>query len=147
MEQWAYPAEAFDLVVLRLALHYVSEIAPLFEQVYRTLKPGGRFIFSVEHPVLTSSNRSATQSGTRYDWIVDDYFATGERNIAWMNSHVIKYHRTIEDYFGGLQRAHFIVDQLRESRPLPEMFSDKDLFARRMRIPLFLLLAARKAAA
>jgi SAM-dependent methyltransferase len=144
MEGWDYPETTFDLVVSRLAIHYVSDIETVFQQVYRSLKPGGRFVFSVEHPVITSSNRGATQTGIHYDWVVDDYFTTGERDVLWMGSHVIKYHRTIEDYFTCSQRVGFTVELLRESRPRPEMFTDDDLYARRMRIPLFLLLAATK---
>jgi SAM-dependent methyltransferase len=144
MEGWSYPEAAFDLVVSRLALHYISDIAQIFKQVHQTLKPGGRLIFSVEHPVLTCSNKSATVTGTRYAWIVDDYFVAGSRNVAWMGSEVIKYHRTVEDYFSSLQSANFTVEQLRESRPRREMFTDEALYARRQRIPLFLLLAAQR---
>lgn len=144
IESWAYPKEMFDLVVSRLALHYVSDIKGTFERVHQSLKLGGRFIFSVEHPVLTSSNRGATAFGVRYDWVVDDYFVTGARDVKWLGSQVLKYHRTVEDYFSGLQQARFTVEQLRESRPRPEMFLDETLYTRRMRIPLFLFLAARR---
>jgi SAM-dependent methyltransferase len=49
IEMWQYPSSTFDLVVSRLALHYVAEIEQTFQQVYQTLKPGGSFVFSVEH--------------------------------------------------------------------------------------------------
>ncbi len=61
-----------------------------------------------------------------------------------MGSAVIKFHRTVEDYFTALQSAGFTVEQLRESRPRRENFTDPDLYDRRTRIPLFLFLAARK---
>ncbi len=144
IEDWTYPQQAFDVVVSRLVLHYVADISRTFEQIYQTLKPGGRLVFSVEHPVLTSCNRSATESGIRYDWIVDDYFVTGARNVSWMHSQVVKYHRTIDNYFNGLQQAQFTVEQLRESHPRREMFTDEALYTRRTRIPLFLMLAARR---
>lgn len=144
IESWAYPENAFDLVVSRLALHYTDSIEQTVARIYKALKPGGRLVFSVEHPLLTSSNKSATASGRRDDWIVDDYFVTGARNVAWMGSEVIKFHRTVEDYFTALQQAGFTVEQLRESCPRPENFTDAELFSRRTRIPLFLLLAAGK---
>lgn len=146
IEDWTYPEAAFDLIVSRLALHYVKGLERTFRLAYHALKPAGQLIFSVEHPVLTSCNRSAAETGKRGDWIVDDYFVTGERNVAWMGSSVIKYHRTIEDYFVGLQAAGFTVTQLREARPRPEHFADSGLYTRRTRIPLFLLLAAEKSA-
>lgn len=144
IEDWTYPKQTFDLVISRLALHYVNDIAHLFQLIHRALKPGGRFIFSVEHPVLTSHNGAATPSGVRYHWIVDDYFVTGVRDVTWMGSRVNKYHRTIEDYFTCLQQAQFAVERLLEPRPHPELFTDDQLYARRLRIPLFLLMAARR---
>jgi SAM-dependent methyltransferase len=146
IESWVYPENAFDLVVSRLALHYTDHIEHTFARIFAALKPGGRLVFSVEHPVLTSSNQSATASGRRYEWIVDDYFITGARNVAWMGSEVIKFHRTVEDYFSALQEAGFTVELLRESRPRRKNFTDPDLYDRRTRIPLFLFLAARKLA-
>jgi hypothetical protein len=63
-----------------------------------------------------------------------------------MGGQVIKYHRTIEDYFTGLQRAGFVVESLREAEPQQEWFTeDEETYQRRKRIPLFLILAARKA--
>jgi SAM-dependent methyltransferase len=144
IEEWSYPSHSFDLVVSRLALHYVSDIQRTFEQVHQSLKPGGYFVFSVEHPVITSCNRSVEATGIRQDWIVDDYFEVGERNVKWMDSEVIKYHRTIENYFLGLQKAGFTVQSLRESSPQPALFNDEALYARRKRIPLFLLLKAQR---
>lgn len=146
IETWDYPEAAYDLVTSRLALHYVEDIDTVFRSVHRTLKLGGRFIFSVEHPVITSSDRSVTESGSgvRQDWIVDDYFKTGTRDVAWMGSHVTKHHRTIEDYYLALQRSHFQIEQLREGRPDAANFTDPALYARRQRIPLFLLIAATK---
>jgi SAM-dependent methyltransferase len=142
MEAWDYPSEAYDLVISRLALHYVEDFAGVFSKVYKSLKAGGRFVFSALHPVITSSNRAATSDGVRLDWIVDDYFVTGKRDVAWMGSEVIQYHRTIEDYFVALQTAGFTIESLRESRPRPELFEDAELLARRNRIPLFIFFAA-----
>ena len=72
------------------------------------------------------------------NWIVDGYFDTGKRETTVLDTQLIKYHHTIEDYFSGLRQAGFQVDALRESRPRPELFSDPATFRRRMRIPLML---------
>ena len=146
IEAWDYPREAFDLVVSRLALHYLQDVEAIFARVRHSLVPAGRFVFSVEHPVITSCDRG-WQSGQRQAWLVDDYFETGKRETAWLGGHVVKYHRTVEDYFGGLQRAGFVVESLRESRPERRWFQDEATFERRRRIPLFLFLAAAKRAA
>lgn len=144
IEAWSYPTEAFDLVISRLALHYVDDVAATFRQVCRTLVPGGRFVFSVEHPVLTSCDRGWPQGTQRQDWIVDDYHVSGKRVTHWMGQDVVKYHHTIGEYVGALVAAGFAVEGLREGRPRRERFLREETYQRRLRIPLFLLLAARK---
>jgi len=138
METWNYPSHQFDLITSRLALHYIQEIEAVFTEVYQALIEGGRFIFSIEHPLITSCDRGWQNDGPRQDWIVDDYFETGPRVTTWMGGKVIKYHRTIEDYFAALQTAGFVVDTLRESRPQRARFRDQATYERRKRIPLML---------
>jgi SAM-dependent methyltransferase len=144
IETWDYPADSFDLAVARLVLHYLADIAPIFTQVHRTLSQSGRFVFSVEHPVITSCDRGWPAGSPRQDWIVDNYFETGLRETSWLGGRVQKYHRTVEDYFRALQQAGFVVEHLRESRPERQRFADEQTYARRRRIPLFLFLAGRK---
>ena len=138
METWNYSSHQFDLITSRLALHYIQEIEAVFTEVYQALIEGGRFIFSIEHPLITSCDRGWQNDGPRQDWIVDDYFETGPRVTTWMGGKVIKYHRTIEDYFAALQAAGFVVDTLRESRPQRVRFRDQATYERRKRIPLML---------
>jgi SAM-dependent methyltransferase len=144
IEEWEATVATFDLAVARLSLHYLADLAPVFAQVYQALAAGGRLVFSVEHPVITSCDRGWPTGTLRQAWVVDDYFVTGMRENAWMGGTVRKYHRTVEDYFRALQDAGFVVEQLRESRPQREQFADQQVYERRMRIPLFLLLAGRK---
>jgi Predicted methyltransferase (contains TPR repeat) len=144
IESWDYPTRHFDLVTSRLALHYIQNIEPVFVRLNQALIEGGRFIFSIEHPVITSCDRARQSDGPRQDWIVDDYFETGPRLTHWMGDEVIKYHRTIEDYFVALRAAGFVVDALRESKPQRMMFRDEATYERRKRIPLMLFFSAHR---
>lgn len=144
IETWNFPFQQFDLITSRLAFHYVEAIAPVFARIYQALVGGGRIIFSVEHPVITSCDRGWQFEGPRQDWIVDDYFETGPRITNWMGGKVIKYHRTIEDYFLALSTAGFVVEALRESRPQPARFHDPATYERRKRIPLMLFFSAHR---
>lgn len=143
MEAWSYPEAAFDLAVSSLALHYVAELDAVFRGVHRALAAGGRFVFSVEHPVVTSRARG-WRSPRRQDWIVDDYFVIGPRETSWLGGEVIRHHRTVEGYVAALQQAGFVFDRLRESEPRRERFGDAAEYERRKRIPLFLFLAGHK---
>jgi SAM-dependent methyltransferase len=144
IEDGMYPHAAFDLVISRLALHYVADLAPIFTKVYNAIAPSGQFVFSVEHPVITSFDAGWTAGTPRQDWIVDNYFTTGLRVTNWLGATVQKYHRTVEDYFHLLQENRFIITDLREAHPQHEYFQDLETYERRKRIPLFLILAARK---
>jgi SAM-dependent methyltransferase len=144
IETWSAPAASADLVISRLALHYVDDVAQTFRRAFTTLTPGGRLVFSVEHPVITSCSRAWSGEGVRQDWLVDDYHRPGRRETRWMGQEVVKYHRTVEEYFAALQQAGFLVEALREARPRRAAFLREETYQRRLRIPLFLLMAARK---
>lgn len=144
IEEWSYPMSSFDQVVSRLVLHYVENLVELLKRVYQTLKPGGRVLFSVEHPVITSSYGCWPEDQHREDWIVVRYFNRGFRTQFWMGEEVEKYHRTVEDYFLSLQQAGFVVECLRESCPDQRYFVDEETYKRRTRIPLFLFLPGNK---
>jgi ubiquinone/menaquinone biosynthesis C-methylase UbiE len=45
-EKLPYRSERFDLVLSNLAYQWVSDIGQAFREVYRVLRPGGRFFFS-----------------------------------------------------------------------------------------------------
>ena len=147
IETWNYPSQQFDLITSRLAFHYVEEIAPVFARAYHALVESGRLIFSIEHPVITSCDRAWQIEGVRQDWIVDDYFETGPRLTSWMGGKVIKYHRTVEDYFIALSAAGFVVEAIRESRPQRARFHDPATYERRKRIPLMLFFSASRSVA
>lgn len=144
MEEWHPKPKQYDLVISRFALHYLADLPSVFKKVQDSLVPGGRFIFSVQHPVLTSSAKSAEGSGRRTDWVVDDYFNQGERAEPWIGKKVIKYHRTMEEYFKLLLASGFMVKDLREGTPVLENFPNRDEYERRMRIPLVLIISSTK---
>jgi SAM-dependent methyltransferase len=144
LEELSVQQEAYSRVCARLVLHYIEELTDTFRAVSKSLKNNGLFVFSVEHPVITSSDLAAQESGLKQSWIVDNYFDTGPRVTNWMGGRVRKYHRTIEDYFAAVQAAGLVVEALREARPVRAHFTDEGLFYRRNRIPLFLIIAARK---
>jgi SAM-dependent methyltransferase len=144
IETWDYPTAAFDLVVSRLVLHYVEDFADICAKIYQTLAANGRFIFSVEHPVITAWARNWETNDSRHDWIVDSYFVPGPRATRWLSGEVVRYHRTIEEYFGIVQNAGFVVKSIRESCPRREQFTDEATYEQSKRIPLFLFLDAHK---
>jgi len=133
----------FDLITSRMALHYVEDLGPVFEGVRSMLASDGKFVMSVVHPVITSHDNN--NDGPRTTWTVDGYFDPGPRQRQWFGSTVTWFHRSIEDHVNALADAGLLLTGLREATPVPELFGDAtDELARRRRVPLFLVLSARR---
>lgn len=143
MEAWRAQSERADLVSSRLALNYVEHLEPVFQEMYKALRPGGRMIVSVEHPVITS-NFASLAAGRRSTWLVDNYFNSGARVHLWLGQQVTKYHHTLEEYFDLVTGVSFKLERVRESRPRKDSFLSEEEYERRLRIPLFLFIVARK---
>ena len=144
MESYNYPIEKFDIITSRFAIHYVSDIHNLFQNIHMALRNKGKFVFSVQHPLTTASFKSKKTGDQRENWIVDDYFLDGERKEPWINQIVVKYHRTIEQYFSALVHAGFTVTDLREGKPMREYFTNDKEYQRRLRIPVILAFSCFK---
>ena len=145
IEALSFAPDSHDLVISRMALHYVEDLDPVLAACHACLSPGGRMAFSVVHPVVTSHDARTDPDEQRTSWLVDDYFATGPREQAWMGGRVVWHHRTVEQYVAAFAGAGFALTALSECEPRRELFAgDADEYARRLRIPLFLLLAGRR---
>ncbi|MDO4283915.1 MAG: class I SAM-dependent methyltransferase [Eubacteriales bacterium] len=148
LEDYEYPAGAWDCVLSNLALHYIEDLSGVFEKVYRTLKPGGVFLFNIEHPVFTA--------GVGQDWIygddqmplywpVDDYFVSGSRTTHFLGCRVVKYHHTLTQILMGLRRCGFTLDVMEEAMPSPDMQALPEM-KHELRRPMMLLVRAVKPA-
>lgn len=141
IEDFEAASESVDLVISRLALHYVEDLGAVLRACRACLAPGGRIVFTVVHPVISSHDAWASTDELRTSWVVDDYFVAGPRRQDWLGGMVVWHHRTIEDYVTELGGAGFAMTALRECGPRRDRFADAEEFGRRSRIPLFLLLA------
>lgn len=132
-----------DLVTSRMALHYLRDLAPTLRSAHQALAPGGRLLITVTHPVITSHDDQP--AGARTSWTVDDYFAAGERRRRWFGVEVTWFHRTVEQYLSAVLAAGFTLDAVSECEPDPARLVDApNELARRRRVPLVLLIGARR---
>ncbi len=145
LEEIEPPADSFDLVVSSLALHYIADYPRLVRRVAACLVPGGRFAFSVEHPIFTAHGTGEWQTsadGNRLHWPVDHYRNEGERRTTWFVDGVVKYHRTVETYVNALLDAGLILARLEEPEADPATLPNHPEWQDERRRPPFLLLAA-----
>ena len=144
IEEYEYPENAWDCVVSNLALHYIEDIGQVFRKVYRTCKPGGTFLFNIEHPVFTAGVGQdwiyAEDGKPRY-WPVDGYFLPGERKTRFLGCDVAKQHHTLTQIVMGLLDAGFEIQALEEAMP-PEEMMDIPGMEDELRRPMMLLIKA-----
>ena len=144
IEKIEFEKSHYDLVISRLVFHYIEDVGTLLKRLRDSLKDKGEFIFSIEHPVITSCHESYQKSIKRGNWIVDNYFDSGERINEWIGQKVVKYHRTFEEYWQISNRTNFKVIDIRESKPSRINFKKQEEYERRKRIPLFLFFKLKK---
>lgn len=146
MEDLTLPPEHFDAVISSLAFHYVKDFESIVRKVYDCLKPGGKFVFSVEHPVFTaygSQDWYYDSDGNIMHFPVDNYYYEGEREAVFLGEKVTKYHRTLTTYLNTLLQCGFSIQSIVEPKP-PENMMDIPGMKDEMRRPMMLLTAAEK---
>ena len=118
LQEYEYPAAAYDLVVSNLVLHYVEELDAVYRRIYKTLRPGGVFLMNIEHPTFTSGvNQQFAKDGT---WPVDNYYSPGLRKTDFLGHTITKYHHTLTQILGGLLNAGFRIEAVEEAMPPEE---------------------------
>lgn len=144
LETLALAEGVFDLVYSSLAFHYVENLRGLFEQVRRGLAPGGRFVFSVEHPMYTAPGRPGwtRDPAGRLAWPVNRYSEEGARSTDWLAKGVIKRHRTLARYVNLLVESGFTLARLEEWSANADDVAAHPDWAGADERPSFLLMAA-----
>jgi ubiquinone/menaquinone biosynthesis C-methylase UbiE len=144
MERVELAPASFDLIYSSLALHYIEHLGELLSQVYRVLVPGGRFVFSVEHPVFTAPMEPgwSVNAAGRKSWALDAYLEEGPRSTDWLAKGVIKQHRTLATYINLLLGLGFALIRVEEWGPTPQQIAAQPAWADERRRPPFLLVSA-----
>ncbi|MFJ8070046.1 class I SAM-dependent methyltransferase [Peribacillus sp. NPDC096447] len=147
IEDIDFSGSEFDVVISSLAFHYIESYEAICKKVHDCLKPGGTFVFSVEHPIFTSRNEQAwyvDDHGNHLHWPVDNYQSEGVRETTFLTENVVKYHRTISTYMNDLICAGFSIKAVKEPMPSDEMLKSVPEMKDENRRPMFLIISAVK---
>jgi SAM-dependent methyltransferase len=142
LEQWCGPPASYDVVVSRMTMHYIAGLERLLSNIRAALRPQGRFVFSVEHPVVTCFDNGDFRQRVPDQWLVRDYFLSGRRTCHWLDQDVYKQHRTLSEYLRLLRAAGFSLRAIDEGEPDAQRFQDPEIYAGRRSIPMYLMVAA-----
>lgn len=146
LNNFDYPPEAFDCVISNLVLHYIEDLNKVYRYVYRTLKPGGVFLFNIEHPTFTAGVRQEwirDGEGEALYWPVDGYFMPGARETVFLGERVVKQHHTLTQILMGLLNTGFHINAVEEAMPPVEMMHLPQM-EEELRRPMMLLVKAQK---
>jgi SAM-dependent methyltransferase len=109
-----FPDASYDVVFSAFgALQFVSDLDPAVGEVVRVLRPGGRFAFSISHPVRWTMPDDPTAAGltvTGSYWDRRPYVELDDRGAVTY----VEHHRTLGDWVGLLAGHGFRITRLLE---------------------------------
>ena len=109
-----YPDAAFDDVIASLVLHYLEDWTAPLAELRRVLKPGGRLIASVMHPI---SGHRVARPDADY-WAIHQW--SDENTTASGKSYVLTYwHRPLPAMITAFTTAGFRIAAIDEPLPAP----------------------------
>lgn len=130
---------SFDLVVSSLAIDYVRDWSVPLSEFARVLRPAGRLVLSVQHPMGAYKwFKPPTAFGIHLcyaDW----------KGFTPTPVTVPDYYRSIGEIINPVLRAGFALQVLDETQPVPELEAiNPRKYERGMTFPTFIVLTAAK---
>ncbi|MGF0239382.1 class I SAM-dependent methyltransferase [Rhodococcus sp. IEGM1300] len=146
LENLELPPASIDLAYSSLALHYIKNLPGLFAQIHATLKPGSRFVFSIEHPIFMAPRNPGwlIDSEGNKRWPIDSYQLEGERVTNWLAEGVIKQHRTLGTLLNTLIAAGFTIRHVNEWGPSEADIAAQPALAEERERPMMLLVGVQR---
>jgi ubiquinone/menaquinone biosynthesis C-methylase UbiE len=151
MEDLELPSESFDLVASSLSLHYVPDHAALVRKVAWWLRPGCRFVYSVEHPMKTAPkdpNKDwvRNEAGNALHWPLSDYGEEGTRAENWFSGGVVKHHRKVSSMLNDLGAAGMVIERVEEPEEVLAAGRTELVFPQNIHRPSILVVRSAKGA-
>ncbi|GHG28302.1 methyltransferase [Amycolatopsis bullii] len=112
-----YPDAEFDDVVASLVLHYLRDWDPVLAEFRRVLKPGGRLIASVNHPMMI--NLTHRHEGPRPDYF-EAYTWTDEFELHGEKARMTFWNKPLHAMTDAFTAAGFRIAVISEPHPVPE---------------------------
>lgn len=152
------PDGSVDKAIIILALQNIENFNGTIREAYRTLKPKGKFYIVLNHPAFRIPKNSSWQwdetarkQYRRIDSYMSDIKERIEMNPGEIKEHekrfTISFHRPLQVYFKGLNKAGFLVGRFEEwishkkSKEGPRSAEEDRI---RKEIPIFAIIEAVK---
>jgi ubiquinone/menaquinone biosynthesis C-methylase UbiE len=130
----------FDVVVSYLNQCDLPDFMANTREVFRVLKPGGRFIIANLHPMRSAAGGwHKDETGRKLHAVLDNYFDESERFWVMQGKDLTNFHRSLSTYLNGFLDAGFIITRvvepsaaLSDLRQYPELDDE-------LRVPNFII--------
>ena len=138
--------QSFDLCVSYLNQCDLPDFAANNREVFRILKPGGRFVVANLHPMRSAvGGWHKSEDGNKLHVILDRYFEETERHWRMMGSDVTNFHRSLSTYVRGFLDAGFCLADLIEPTVTEEQLVTHPQLDDELRVPNFIIYVLHKA--
>ncbi|MDG7012696.1 MAG: class I SAM-dependent methyltransferase [Nitrososphaerota archaeon] len=142
---------SFDLITSCMAFMDMPGVDKVLSGASQVLRPDGRLVFSVSHPVNTSPTAHwlRRRIGRHGPWLLDGYFDEGPHDVLWKlrgterTLQIPQWHRTFASWFRLFREGGLVVTGLWEPRPTARQARQSLGFEGVRRIPFYLIFEAR----
>ena len=142
-----FASASFDAVIACLVFEHIEAVDAAISEVARVLRPGGRFLFFLNHPLLQTPG-----SGWIDDQIIDEqYWRIGAYLIesdvieeVEKNVFIPFVHRPMSRYVNAMAANGLLIHEMCEPAPPPGFIAKAHEYADAATIPRLLLLNAVK---
>jgi SAM-dependent methyltransferase len=138
---------SFDAVVACLVFEHIVEFAEAIAEVARVLRPGGRFLFFLNHPLLQTPNSGWIDDHILEEqyWRIGPYLVDDESEEEVAPGVCLPFiHRPLSRYVNAMADAGLLIERMEEPAP-PEGFLERaEEYREAATIPRLLFLAARR---
>lgn len=136
----------FDVAVSYLNQCDLADFAANTREVFRVLKPGGRFVIANLHPMLSATGAwQKSPEGEKQHVMLDRYFDEGERHWKILGIDITNFHRTLETYLRVFLESGFHIAGIVEPTVTPENLKKYPELATELRVPNFIVYTLVKA--
>jgi len=143
-------SEVFDCVVACLVFEHIVDYGEAIAEVARVLRPGGRFLFFLNHPLLQTPGSGWIDDHILEEqyWRVGPYLVDDESEEEVAPGVCLPFiHRPLNRYVNTMAEKGLLIERMEEPPP-PEGFLERAAeYREAATIPRLMFLAARKTAA
>jgi SAM-dependent methyltransferase len=146
-EALPFPADRFAGVVICLTLEHIDPFEPAVHEMARVLRPGGRFLCFLNHPLL-----QAPGSGWIDDHILEEQYwrvgpylvdETGVEDVA-PGINLPFMHRPLSRYIHVMGEVGLLIEDMDEPPPPPGFLAEAWEYSEAALIPRLMLIRARR---